>query len=117
MKSHKPTEGWEKRFEKQFNDLEYKLEATKSRIPINTYEGVADLGTVIALTLKKEIKLFVKKELSRQHKEDMERVIPDTKSVKELLPIMGEAYKDLSVKVAYKEGYNRAIKEILSKLK
>jgi hypothetical protein len=34
------------------------------------------------------------------------------KSVEELLPIMGSAYNDLSVQVAYKEGYNRAISEL-----
>ena len=34
----------------------------------------------------------------------------ETKSVEELLPIMGDAYKDLSVQVAFKEGYNAAVR-------
>lgn len=38
------------------------------------------------------------------------KVHGDFKSVEELLPIMGPAYKDLSVQVAYKEGYNAAVK-------
>ena len=42
--------------------------------------------------------------------------IKGQKSVKELLPIMGRAYKDISVQVAYKEGYNQAIKELTNKL-
>jgi hypothetical protein len=40
----------------------------------------------------------------------------EKKSVEELKPIMGEAYTDLSVQVAFKEGYNKAI-ELLSTLK
>lgn len=31
------------------------------------------------------------------------------RSVEELLPVMGKAYTDLSVQVAYKEGYNKAL--------
>lgn len=34
------------------------------------------------------------------------------KSVEELLPIMGEAYNELSVQVAFKEGYNKALSDI-----
>jgi len=39
-----------------------------------------------------------------------------TKSVEELLPIMGESYGDLSVQVAYKEGYNKAISQVQKKV-
>jgi len=36
------------------------------------------------------------------------------KSVDDLIPVMGSAYNDLSVRVAYKEGYNKAIRSVLA---
>ena len=41
----------------------------------------------------------------------------ETKSVEELRFFMDNAYNDLSVKVAFKEGYNQAVKEFNDKLK
>lgn len=52
-------------FDKKFFDLEYKLEATKCRVPINTKEGVADLGTIIAIQLKEDIKSFLRSAITQ----------------------------------------------------
>lgn len=37
----------------------------------------------------------------------------EKKSVDELKPVMPKSFQDTSVQVAYKEGYNRAIEEIM----
>ena len=39
-------------------------------------------------------------------------IIPQEKSIKELKPQMGSIYNELDVQVAYKEGYNKAIREV-----
>lgn len=49
-------------------------------------------------------------------KEDRNKVVEfcQRKSVDELKSKMGEAYNDLSVQFAYKEGYNKSIEDILN---
>lgn len=42
--------------------------------------------------------------------------LPEKKSVEELRAVMGNAFMDLSVQVAFKEGYNQAIKEMKTKV-
>jgi uncharacterized protein YjgD (DUF1641 family) len=52
-------------------------------------------------------------ERNKMNKEEIKDKIKEklnTKSVEELLPVMGDSYKEMSVQVAFKEGYNKAMK-------
>ena len=55
-------------------------------------------------------------EAQRAKVEEMRKMF-EKKSIDELKDLMGIAYNELPVKVAFKEGYNNAISIILSKLK
>ncbi len=61
-----------------------------------------------------KLREWVKKQLSTQRSELVKQL--EKKSVAELKDKMGMAYHDLSVQVAYKEGYNGAVNDLLEKL-
>lgn len=46
----------------------------------------------------------------------IEESLLEKKSVEELRAVMGNAFMDLSVQVAFKEGYNEAIREMKQKV-
>lgn len=104
----------EREFEKEFENLEYKLEATKSRIPVNTKEGVADLGTMIALALKDEIKSFLLQQIELAYKQGKE------KGVDEGIDLADRNYKKNIIpavkKEAYRQGGEDERKRILNNL-
>ena len=65
---------------------------------------------------KQELIEFADKYVASLTTQRIEAIRNDKKSVKELLPVMGEAYNDLSVQVAYKEGYNRGHVDVITLL-
>lgn len=65
-----------------------------------------------------KLKHFLATALEEQKQDVLAEIegVTGAKSVQELLPTMGEAYKDISVQVAYKEGYNKSKSELRAKL-
>lgn len=59
-----------------------------------------------------KVKSFLHSSIEKAVKEAVEKMIGERKSVEELKEKMGSAYNDLSVQVAYKEGYNQHIKDM-----
>ena len=85
---------WEEEFDKRFGDFEYRYEATSVRIPINTREEVADLGTVIGLELKQDVKDFIKKVQAQTRQQTLDECLeiikerePNIEGVKEVVAI------------------------------
>lgn len=106
------TEGWEDRLKILVNDWVYRLvkfgEVPPKKYGFTIYE-CSDLQPFVEALLhqtREDTLAWVSRE-----------IIGEEKSVDELLETMGSAYKDLSVQVAYKEGYNKRGREQRQRLK
>lgn len=115
--SPRPASGWESRFDKKWSEtglgeieigdisikdffksfISQAIEQARKNTDYETYEEGFTFGMKQA-----------RQDLLSELRESI-----DKKSVAELEEKMGSAYKDLSVKVAYKEGYNSALDSIL----
>ena len=81
---------------------------------LNELVGEPTSGSMGVFISKDKIKQFISK-LLEQQRQDIVEMLGELKSVDELLDKMGTACKDFANQVSYKEGYNRALKDIKEK--